>query len=292
MNKSFSRTVATKIFLQNENTKIFLLVGPCRSGTTAFQRVFGEVGIESWYQPIKTIIRGGNHEKDYSFEIPDIPKVMLKETLGPFPGEETCFNPIEILMEAGVAKENIHLLTITREPISTACSWLGIGDQRAERRVNSIGNLVRCYENIIRLIAYTEEHAISHTPYVYELLRDNDPEVVRRLLLDELGIAYTEDRVNWSELPSVEMPTRFNKFIGEDENYLDIGLHTKLNQSSGLTYYGKSINELTKYVDDSLLSLLINGGVFCFYHTHKEMCSARFGLPIKDADIPVRLTQR
>jgi hypothetical protein len=292
MNKSFSKSVAKKIILQNENTQIFLLVGPCRSGTTAFQRVFGEVGIESWYQPIKTIIRGGNHEKDYSFEIPDIPKVMLKETLGPFPGAETCFNPIEILMEAGVAKENIHLLTITREPISTACSWLGIGDQRAERRVNSIGNLVRCYENIIRLIAYTEEHAISHTPYVYELLRDHDPEVVRRLLLDELGIAYTEDRVNWSELPPVEMPTRFNKFIGEDENYHDIGLHTKLNRSSGLTYYGKSINELTKYVDDSLLSLLINGGAFCFYHTHKEMCSERFGLPIKDADIPVRLTQR
>ena len=36
---------------------IILTIGHCRSGTTALLRLFGATGIDSYFQPIKTILR-------------------------------------------------------------------------------------------------------------------------------------------------------------------------------------------------------------------------------------------
>lgn len=293
ISKSFSQSIAKNISLQGQNTKIVLLVGTARSGTTAFLRVFSEEGIESWFQPIKHIIRGKDHNnKDYALQISDVPYIMIKETLGGMTEEEIWYNPIEILLEAGVAKTNIHLITVMREPIPVACSLIRnrtidlIRSRTIDRSsfdakahlISFVEQYARGYEGITRLIAYANEYEIEHTPFVYELLRDQDPEVIRKRLLDRVGVTHTKAKMNWSNLPPIETSTKLSKFTSQWGTNDGSNLFITLNRSNGLTYFDEPADELTKYVTDSELSALRRSGAFDIHHTYREMCYAFWGL--------------
>lgn len=293
ISKSFSQSIAQKISVQGQNTRIILLVGTARSGTTAFLRVFSEEGIESWFQPIKHIIRGRiHHNKEYSLQISDAPYIMIKETMGGMTEPEIWYNPIEILLEAGVAKANIHLITVMREPISVACSLIRnrtidlmrngtINPVSLDAKANMVSfveKYARGYESTIRLIAYAKEYQIEYTPFIYELLRDQDPEVIRKRLLDRVGVAYTKAKMNWSNLPPIETSTKLSKFTSQWDTNDGSNLFITLNRSNGLTYFDEPADELTKYVTDSELSALKRSGAFDIYHTYREMCYAFWGL--------------
>lgn len=289
ISKAFSQSIAKNISLEGQNTKIVLLVGTARSGTTAFLRVFSEEGIESWFQPIKHIIRGKNHHnQDYALQISDVPYIMIKETVGGMTEEEIWYNPIEILLEAGVAKTNIYLITVMREPIPAACSLIRnrtidlIRSRTIDRSsfdakahlIRFVEQYARGYESIARLIAYANQYEIEHTPFVHELLRDQDPEVIRKQLLNRVGIAYTKNKMNWSDLPPIETSTQFSKFTSQWDSNDGSNLFTNLNSSNGLTYYAEPEDELTKYVTESELSVIRRSGAFDFYQTYREMCYA------------------
>lgn len=287
LDKSFSQSIAKQIALQGQNTKIVLVVGTARSGTTAFLRVFSEEGIESWFQPVKQIIRGRlQHNQAYSFQIADAPYIMIKETLGGMTDEEIWYNPLEILLEAGVAKGNIHLITVMREPMSVACSLvrnrtidlmqnptldLSSLDTQAYM-VGFVAKYASGYESTLRLITYAREYEIAYTPFVHELLRDQDPEVIRKHLLDRVGIAYTKEKMNWRELPPIETSTKFSKFTSQWDSNDGSGLFTTLNRSTGLTYFAEPAAELTKYVTDRERFALRQSGAFDFYQTYSELC--------------------
>lgn len=286
--KIFSQSIAKNISLEGQNTKIILVVGTARSGTTAFLRVFSEEGIESWFQPIKHIIRGNKHNKYYAFQISNVPCIMIKETLGGMTEEEIWYNPIEILLEAGVAKTNIYLITVMREPIPAACSLIRnrtidlIRNHTIDRYsfdakahlIRFVENYARGYESITRLIAYANKYEIEHTPFVYELLRDQDPEVIRKQLLNRAGIAYTKNKMNWSGLLPIEISTQFSKFTIQWDSNDGSNLFTNLNRSNGLTYYTEPEDELTKYVTEIELSAIRQSGAFKFYQIYRETCYA------------------
>lgn len=278
---TFSQTIAEDISLECADTVVFLVVGPCRSGTTAFLRVFSEVGIQSWYQPIKAVIRGRMRGGRNLIQIPDLPRVMLKETFGPFAYEETCFNPIEILLEAGVVAGNIHLVTLTREPTVTASSWIRINRSVGESTdAAALSWLAKGYHNVLNLAEFAESLGINHTPLVYELLRDHDPEVVRSRLFARLRIAQPPGRMRWDALSPIESDGDQIKFCEQGRRYFVPELHTRLNESVGLTYFGKSAAEIAQYVDDGHIAILAAEGAFERYQMHKTLSMAAFNLPV------------
>ncbi|MEZ4609347.1 MAG: hypothetical protein R2838_03660 [Caldilineaceae bacterium] len=286
MDRTFSQMIARSISLQDRNTKVYVVVGPCRSGTTAFLRVFSEVGIQSWYQPIKAVIRGQMRNESFAFQIPALPSVMLKDTFGPFSVEESCFNPIEILLEAGATADNLHLLTVSRDPVATACSWIRINKQvGADASAAALAYLAMGYRNLLRLAAYATDHHVAHTPFAYELLRDHDPALIRTLLASRLGISQPVKGMNWRDLPPVESANHLIKYVEQGRRYNVPDLHSKLNRSAGLVYYSKSTDELAQYLDASHISALTDEGVFECHRAHQSMSSAAFGLSIRHTAI-------
>jgi hypothetical protein len=208
---------------------------------------------------------------------------MIKETFGPFLLEESCFNPVEILLDAGVAADNLHLLTISRDPIETASSWMRINKEiGAGADSSALKPLTIAYRNTVRLAAYAKDHNIAHTPFVYELLRDHDAAQIYTRLAAQLNISPSGKGEDWRALPPVEAPSELIKYVDQGRRYDAPDLHTKLNQSLGLTYYSKSVDELMQYLDASHLSFLTDEGAFDDYRAHQRMSAAAFGLPIRD----------
>ncbi len=153
---------------------IFIICGPCRSGTTAFANNFVIAGIESHMQPIKSILR------EQLLDKPTIPNqilfqdkniVLVKETFGA-EKELELFNPIQILIEAGYPATKINVVGMVREPIATYNSW-----ERLWGEVNK-----DIFEGSYRLMTnikqYCAQNDVTYLSYVPEIIAHNNPSVV------------------------------------------------------------------------------------------------------------------
>ena len=103
--------------------EVIVVFGPGRSCTTALLAwLLSNPMIHlGYYQPQKTLIR---HGLSYGpFIIPGknqgIDRIVIKDTLGPFSLEYEEFDPIDLLVRAGVPLEKITLILIMREPLAT-----------------------------------------------------------------------------------------------------------------------------------------------------------------------------
>lgn len=102
---------------------IYVIFGPGRSCTTAMLAwLMSNPTIQlGYYQPQKTLIRHGLMYG--SFVIPGknqgVERIVIKDTLGPFSREFEEFDPVELLVKAGVPLQKISLILIMREPLAT-----------------------------------------------------------------------------------------------------------------------------------------------------------------------------
>jgi hypothetical protein len=167
--------------------------------------------------------------------------------------------------------------------MATASSWMRINKESgAGADSSALKPLTIAYRNTVRLAAYAKEHGIAHTPFVYELLRDHNAAQIYTRLAAQLNIAPSAKGGDWRGLPPVEAPSELIKYVEQGRRYNAPDLHTKLNQSFGLTYYSKSVDELMQYLDASHVSFLTDEGTFDDYRTHQRMSAAAFGLPVRD----------
>ena len=67
-------------------------------------RVFGAAGIQAHYQELKNIFRWRMQAEEFSWDFPNRNGIVyLKETLGPYTLAEARFNPLDVLLQAGVS---------------------------------------------------------------------------------------------------------------------------------------------------------------------------------------------
>ena len=97
-------------------------VGPARSGTTALLFLLAghsEVG-HVYFQPQKTLMRlGGPPIKLY----PSDKIACMKETLLSWEVVDELYDPIDVLLKAGIPTEKITWIFMLRDPLQTYGSW-------------------------------------------------------------------------------------------------------------------------------------------------------------------------
>lgn len=242
--------------------QIILSVSPCRSGTTVMLRVFSAVGISSYYQPLKTILRWNAIGSNISWQVPQnscVP-IYIKETLGPNTKIETTFDPLSILLTAGFQPEKIQLLVIGREPLHTWASWLTCWKGDA-----AIDNFISSYITTERIKQMALKHSIQVTTMVYELFRDYSPERVIKNLFQRLGIEYHPIAVKgWDNLPQFGAVGSNVYMLDQHPIFFDPNMIKCAKTSSELTYISRNyeVNNLDK-VD---LRQIEDNNLFSIYH--------------------------
>ncbi|MFQ5616530.1 MAG: hypothetical protein ACE5GO_08735 [Anaerolineales bacterium] len=254
--------------------RVILSVSPCRSGTTVFLRVFGASGIQSHYQELKNVLRWQMQAGEAEWQIPQLPTdgahpsetIYLKETLGPYTETEACFNPLDVLLKAGVPPEKLHIVVIGRAPFDTWASW-----DAWWRGVTSVDWFILAYQTTEQIRRQAYQYQIPVTVFIYEAIRDNGPGKAIGTLFNHLGIPYSSIAVGgWQALPAFGMPGSNIILPEEPPAFIVPDLHLLVEQADGLTYYAR--NQSFQRVDPNDWKKIKHSDVSSIYEIWREMC--------------------
>lgn len=254
---------------QNEYPKITMWVSPCRTGSSAMLKAVGFGGTHSVYQKLKSKIRRGLEEGTDSpttLHFPEgVDHIYLKETLGPFRKEET-FNPLQVLIDAGVPTSKIQLIIAKRDPLATAASWVRefSHSQTPDALVN---NMIDAYNTVDEINDLAKKYGIPVTSFAYELLRDFPPEQVVEKLFSRLGLPLSP-RVfeDWATLPKMGEEGSNITYSEEPVKYLgdpdpSKSIHRKAESSHGLTYFSPDPSEIMRKLGQRNINKIVQSGI-------------------------------
>lgn len=234
--------IAERISFPNGFPKIILAAGPNRVGSTAMARMFAEQEIPTWYQPLKAILRNKAHGQEASVAFPqgegDV--LFIKETLGPNSRNEASFNPLNVFLLAGVPPQNIHFITVMRDPRAVATSIVDkfqhvVGRvEGLETSDNLIDNYITSMKTLVAIQNQAKQLEIRQTSYVYEAYRDNKPHDVAEKLFHRLGIAFHPERFDgWKNASTLK---DFLFQLDEPPLYHSDGLFNDVQGSNSIGY--------------------------------------------------------
>jgi hypothetical protein len=254
---------------------LYFACGKARVGSTALSNLFGMIGMPSYYQPLKAILRDAlvGHPLT-SWQVPsasDEPNIFSKETIGPYVLAESLFNPLQLLVEAGYPLHRLHLIMLDREPASALASWL---DKLISRQPAS--TLLQHYVvdalSAVRVASYAKRQGIPATHYVYEVSKEPTSSV--RVLFDRLGLSgsFTENAVtSWREPGQAQANNARVIFPSEATIYKVPNLHTS---DSAYRYQRRA----TASLSETQLDTLERCGVNDAYRTSVTGCVRDLGL--------------
>jgi hypothetical protein len=163
---------ATRLPTNGTIPRIIGWSGPARAGTTAMLLLLaGHPQVDRvYFQPQKLLLRKGAP----AFELYASDKlVCMKEVFGFRAGEN--YDPIDMLLRAGVPPENITWISFLRDPLLSFASWRHINPTDPE-----VFNDTQAYA-IDHFYKYRQK-GIKMVPFVYDLLENNEEAVVKALL--------------------------------------------------------------------------------------------------------------
>jgi hypothetical protein len=168
--------------------------GLARSGTSALLFLLaGHPQIDrAYFQPQKTLMRKGTpellfHEEDNL--------VCMKEVFGSLYPEEN-YDPIKLLLDAGVPAEKITWIIMLRDPVQTFRSW--------HRRIPQVtaAHLLASQSHTIELFRRYQGTRVRIVPFVYELF-DGQEEAALTALLEKVGLNASNIRTDF-DLEAIE----------------------------------------------------------------------------------------
>lgn len=278
-----AKQISKKISLKSDFPKIYLGVGPCRSGTTAFLQVFANAGVKSWYQPIKTMLRDSVKKKlNYDFELPSTDSIFIKETIGAGTKLECTLDPLRILIEAGVPKEKIEVIGFVRDPIAVQASWNKYVKEGLSY-AQLADFLAISFQTLEKIMDEAEKIGIKVNPFIYESLRDNLPLRVHERFLKGLGLPDTSTTF-WNSLEHEKSIGRII-FIEQDHLYQSDGLHDKFKSSRRLKYFVRSVEEIKELVSPDLIKKHEQKGSFHIYDKFRLKAQKFLGLTIEKINL-------
>ena len=249
-------------------SRIILSVSPCRSGTTILLRVFGAAGVESHFQQLKNILRWQLQGRDVQWQIPQRPgdTVYLKETLGPYTDAEAQFNPLDVLLSAGLPREKLHIVIVGRAPLSTWASWYEWWGS-----VTSVEKFILAYDTTERIRQQGHDERIPVTTCVYEAIRDNGPETVVKNLFQRLDVPYTAIAVGgWDRLPRFGAPGSNIVLPEEPPIFITPNIHRQVQRSNRLAYRAR--NGSIAGLKEQDVCQIMEAGLPAIYETWRTAC--------------------
>jgi len=281
-----NQEIAARVRFSGELPRIIIGIGPSRSGTTLFARMFAEAGIDAWYQPLKAILRGYLHNNDVRLEISKTDRLFIKEALGAYTKNEASFDPIEVFMEAGLPASHIALLSLVREPFATATSIVEHFSPFKERE-DLVDIFILCYYSIQRIAQRASSLGIKHLPFVYEAWRDNVPLDVAKKVFDYFDITLdTPLSLDWRPITSLQTELEHLHWLPEPPQYYN---HTdffkKVRNTPGAKYYRKSSDEIRRHLSNNELERIEQSGVLDIYDEFRRRCEQQLGIVINKTSV-------
>lgn len=281
-----SRTIADRLTIP-ANSHIILLLSTCRGATTAAEVVLASNKIPAFHQPGKTILRWEmeGEERRIKIESPN-PVISIKETIGPYTPQESVFNPLEVLEEAGVTPDRITLVATMRSPLATVTSW----KEQFSKGIRLFGgtdndlvdNAITSYHTVKDIYENAKDRGIRSIALAYEALRDHPADIVLKRLFDKLELPVLNN-ANWNDLPDMHDPESGIHFYTIPDRYppLDQDVHAKVRTSEGWTFFPKPMNIIRANLSLAQVSRLEQGNVFSIYDQFRRDSVRDLGLPIE-----------
>lgn len=211
---------------------LFLLIAPCRSGTTAMLRVFGALNMPAYFQPLKNILRWQLVGGSWAWEIPAGRPVFAKETLGPYTLAEATFNPLELLHTAGYPLDKIHLILQMRHPYPTWASW-----QQWWHGKTSFDLFQQTYFTAEAIRQQALELGLNPYLFIYEKFQQAPPAEVIQQFLGRLNLPYTPHTTqHWDKLPPFGSPESWIVLPEEPPTFITDHIHDPVHQATELKY--------------------------------------------------------
>lgn len=251
--------------------------GRCRVGSTAIANLFGEAGIPSYYQPVKSSMRNSLTGAPQSHWTPpfahDHPHIFSKEVAGPYLMAECLYIPLQILIEAGYPSDRLHLIMLDRDPVLSLASWLNKWTDRVPRD-RLVRHFILASLNAIRVEGYAKRHGVATTHYIHEASRD--PVRAAAALFHHLGLSNhfsAEAVTDWGEVEAFDSEKSSVIFVKEPDVYFVPGLHCA---EAGYRYIDRSRGAVT----DADLDLLTRMGVPQLYEACALACMGELHLSL------------
>ncbi len=275
--------IVRRVFVPQMTPDIFLLVGPCRSGTTAQAKVFRALGILSHHQPLKSVLRCLLQGQEETYTLPTEPRLLMRETIGPYTLTESSFDPVAVLLRAGVPREKLHVILMIREPLSTLTSWQEFFLSKRDPEILA-SNFIHAYRTMQLIRQEAQASGLHVLHYVYETLRDHDPALVNEQLFSRLGMEISYRNIDW---------TRLAPFASTDE-HVSIptdpavyalpqfqGLRERESDTSTLQYAAKSITAIDRAVTSQQVASMLDAGIPEIYEELRKACEADLHISVK-----------
>jgi hypothetical protein len=189
--------------------------------------------IQSHFQELKNTLRWLMQGEAWQWTLPsELQVLMLKETLGPFTELESTFNPMAVLLGAGVPAEKLYLLVCGREPLQTWASWDEWWGDRT-----CVDFFILAYETTEQIRRQAQEMGIPSTCLIYEAFKDRSAKIVFKKLFRRLDLPFSPLAIQgWDRLPAfgdhgsnIILPKEPDQFITAD-------IHTPVKKSQKFVY--------------------------------------------------------
>lgn len=260
--------------------RIILSVSPCRSGTTVMLRVMGAMGAAAYFQPLKNLLRWQMQNKPFTWGLPTgaSQTVYLKETLGPYTLAESIFNPLSLLLEAGVPPHKLHVWLYGRYPLNSYASWL-----KWWRGKTDITYFIASYHTLAAIYEQATQANIPTTTLTYEIFDNYLPSVIIQRLSRRFGLPYTEQAVEgWEQLPAFGSPGS-NIFLPQEPPiFITPGIHDAVHQATQFLYQSMPPQALEVISQDEQQQME-QAGLFALYASWQTAC---------EKDLEIQLLER
>lgn len=190
--QEIDKVVLRHIHVPANPPELILVVGPCRTGTTALGNVFARLGLISYMQPIKSMRRAveeGAPIVDWTID-KEAKVVFSKETLGA-KTEAEFFDPVAELLKVGYPAKKIHLIGTCREPRATLGSWVQMWGNVP------MSGFVESYKLIEKIMKRSQKLGVRTTHYVQEAIGTNNPDLVLDRLFKRSSLKAGGHAADW-----------------------------------------------------------------------------------------------
>ncbi|HEY1348285.1 MAG TPA: hypothetical protein VGF67_01510 [Ktedonobacteraceae bacterium] len=265
--------------------EIFLLVGPCRSGTTAQAKVFRAAGMLAHHQPLKSVLRCLLQGQQETYTLPQVPQLCLRETLGPYTRAEATLDPLALLLQAGVPGAKVRVILMLREPLSTLTSWKETFAQGRESAI-LVHNCIAAYQTMQRIQEQALSAGLPVLHYVYEALRDTDPASLSQRLFARLGLNLVYRELDWNRLAPFASTDEHPSLPGEPACYLLPGLpglQQRETEASGLAYTARSAVAIDQALTWQDVVAMSEAGIPALYERFRIQTEHDLGLTLKSS---------